>query len=94
MVRKSDGVFVVKHTSDAMFAHPYACTHADPELVSRIADSEEIVKSVTRIAEYSYVSKSKEGEESNEDLDGDIYKLAKKVVKLLKGEVGEEGKKQ
>ncbi|KAL1926795.1 hypothetical protein VTP01DRAFT_5441 [Rhizomucor pusillus] len=65
----------------------------DPGLLSRITDSEEIVKSVTRIAEYSYGSKSKEGDENNEDLDGDIYKLAKKVIKLLKGEVDEEGKK-
>lgn len=48
---------------------------------------------MTRIAEYSYGSKSKEGDENNEDLDGDIYKLAKKVIKLLKGEVDEEGKK-
>ncbi|KAG2223116.1 hypothetical protein INT45_005672 [Circinella minor] len=68
----------------------------DPELISKIAQSPEIVQAVTRIAKTSDRSKEtkseKIGEEGNDDLDGDIYGLAKRVANALSEIEG--GKKQ
>ncbi|KAI9274332.1 vacuolar protein 8, partial [Phascolomyces articulosus] len=59
----------------------------DPELVSRIAKSSEIVQAVTRIAKSGDRSKEakseKGGDDGNDELDGDIYGLAKRVANTL-----------
>ncbi|KAI9493194.1 putative VAC8-vacuolar membrane protein required for the cytoplasm-to-vacuole targeting [Zychaea mexicana] len=58
----------------------------DPELVSRIAQSAEIVQAVQRIAksgERSKQTKAENGDDGSEDVDGDIYGLAKRVANAL-----------
>ena len=64
--------------------------------MSRIAQSPEIVQAVTRIAKSGDRSKEakseKGGDDGNDELDGDIYGLAKRVSNALSEIEG--GKKQ
>ncbi|KAJ8661318.1 hypothetical protein O0I10_003068 [Lichtheimia ornata] len=55
----------------------------DPELVSKIASTSEIVDSVTRIAKSPDLLRQAPPEDPADDLDGDIVGLAKRVVSAL-----------